>query len=101
MKSLCGRAGHRRGKREMPLPTRGKELSASDRARLKELRRSLAAAIDFQNAVIELFTASCTAYRERTGKELDIADPAAHLTEKDKLRALEIFEASRRQAGNL
>jgi hypothetical protein len=57
---------------------------------------SLFGVMDF---TAELFAASATAYRERTNLELNIADPAAHLTEADKLRALELFKASRSRPG--
>ena len=71
------------------------ELSATDRARLQKMRRELRALLQLGDQVTELFTASCTAYREQTGLELDPRDPAVHLTERDKLRALELYRASR------
>ena len=74
-------------------------LSATDRARLQELRRELAGLLSDMDFAIALFSASSTAYRERTGKTLDISDPSAHLTDQDKLRALELFRASCRQPG--
>jgi hypothetical protein len=74
-------------------------LSATDRARLRAMRTELKSLLSVMDFTVELFSASATAYRERTGKELNIADPAAHLTEQDKLRALELFRASRSMAG--
>jgi hypothetical protein len=76
-------------------------LSATDRARLHELRRELLQMFEIQEGVTELFTASATAYRERTGKNLSVTDPPGILTEADKLRALELFRASRSQVGKV
>ena len=62
------------------------------------MRRDLKAILGVMDFTTELFPRP-TAYRERTGLELSIADPAANLTEADKLRALELFRASRSMAG--
>lgn len=74
-------------------------LSATDRARLRQMRRDLKAIFESMDLTVELFSASATAFRERTGGTLDISDPSAHLTDQDKLRALELFRASCRQPG--
>jgi hypothetical protein len=76
-------------------------LSATDRSRLRQMRTELKALLGVMDFTVELFTSSATAYRERTGKELNILDPSAHLTEQDKLRALELFRASRSQVGKV
>jgi hypothetical protein len=76
-------------------------LSATDRARLRQMRTELKAMLSVMDFTVELFTATATAYRSRTGLELSIADPAANLTEQDKLRALELFRAARSQVGKV
>jgi uncharacterized protein YcbX len=81
------------------LRTKRDVLSATDRARLHAMRRELKDLLGIMDFRTELFSASATAFRERTGRELKIADPAAHLTEADKLRALELFRASRSGGG--
>jgi hypothetical protein len=83
------------------MPADDQPLSATDRAQLRELRRDLKAMLSVMDFTTELFTASATAFRARTGKELNILDPSAHLTEQDKLRALELFRASRSLPGEV
>ena len=80
-----------RAQRRTRLPST-EPLSATDKARLREMRTELKAILEEVDFTVELFSASATAFRERTGRQLDIRDPSAHLTEADKLRALELFQ---------
>jgi hypothetical protein len=83
------------------MPTKDQPLSATDRARLVQMRKEVRDILNLADFTADLFTASATAFRERTGMELNAADPAVHLSDQDKLRALELFAALRSRAGKV